>query len=70
MHGPAFRHVVDLSRPTVSYGVVPPWNSAAFPPRGDLDLRGPWADHGYVPLYLDPARIDEVAIDRVTLSPR
>ena len=70
VHGPAFRHVVDLSRPTVSYGVVPPWNSAAFPPRGDLDLRGPWADHGYVPLYLDPARIDEVAIDRVTLSPR
>jgi penicillin amidase len=70
VHGPAFRHVVDLARPDVSYGVVPPWNSAAFPPRGDLDLRRRWADHGYVPLYLDPRRIDEVAIDRMTLSPR
>jgi penicillin amidase len=72
VHGPAFRHVVDLARPMVSYGVVPPWNSAAFPPRGelDLDLRRRWADHGYAPLYLDPKRIDEVAIDRVTLAPR
>jgi penicillin amidase len=69
VHGPAFRHVVDLARPLVSYGVVPPWNSAAFPPRGDLDLRRRWADHGYAPLYLDPKRIDEVAIDRVTLTP-
>jgi penicillin amidase len=67
-HGPAFRHVVDLARPLVSYGVVPPWNSAAFPPRGDVDLRGRWANHGYVPLLLDPARIDAVAIDRVTLA--
>ena len=70
VHGPVFRHVVDLARPRVSYGVVPPWNSAAFAPRGELDLRRRWADHGYVPLYLDPARIDEVAIDRVTLAPR
>jgi len=70
VHGPAFRHVVDLARPDVSYGVVPPWNSAAFPARGDLDLRRPWANHGYVPLFLDPRRIDEAAIDRVTLAPR
>ena len=70
VHGPAFRHVVDLARPRVSYGVVPPWNTAAFPPRGDLDLRRRWADHGYVPLHLDAQRIEEVAIDRVTLSPR
>jgi penicillin G amidase len=70
VHGPAFRHVVDLARPEVSYGVVPPWNSAAFPPRGDMDLRRRWANHSYVPLHLDPLRIDEVAIDRVTLAPR
>jgi penicillin amidase len=69
VHGPAFRHVVDLARPLVSYGVVPPWNSAAFPARGDLDLRRRWADHGYVPLFLDPKRIEQVAIDRVTLAP-
>jgi len=33
-----------------------------------VDLRGRWANHGYVPLLLDPARIDAVAIDRVTLA--
>jgi len=70
VHGPAFRHVVDLARPRVSYGIVPPWNSAAFPPRGAMDMRRRWADHGYVPLHLDPQRIDEEATDRVTLVPR
>jgi penicillin amidase len=70
VHGSVFRHVVDLARPDVSYGVVPPWNSAAFPPTGDLDLRRRWANHGYAPLYLDSKRIDAVAIDRVTLAPR
>jgi len=69
-HGPVFRHVVDLARPDVSWAVVPPWNSAAFGTQGDLDLRRRWADHGYVPLLLDPARIDVEAIDRVTLTPR
>jgi penicillin amidase len=69
-HGPVFRHVVDLARPDVSYAVVPPWNSAAFPARGELDLRRRWADHGYVPLLLDPQRIEAQAIDRVTLAPR
>ena len=34
-----------------------------------LDLRRRWANHGYVPLYLDPKRIEQVAIDRVTLAP-
>jgi penicillin amidase len=66
-HGAAFRHIVDLSQPRVSWGVVPPWNSAAF--AREADLGGRWADHGYVPLHLDPARIAEVAIDRVTLGP-
>jgi penicillin amidase len=69
-HGPVFRHVVDLARPDVSWAVVPPWNSAAFGARGDLDLRRRWADHGYVPLLLDPARIEVEAIDHVTLTPR
>ena len=67
IHGPVFRHVVDLARPDVSYAVVPPWNSAAFPA---LDLRRRWADHAYVPLLLDPQRIEAQAIDRVTLAPR
>jgi len=68
-HGPVFRHVVDLARPLVSYAVVPPWNSAAFPPSGDRDLRARWANHGYVPLHLDRARIEEAAFDRVRLAP-
>ncbi len=68
-HGPAFRHVVDLAQPSLSFGVVPPWNSAAFTPTGDRDLRGRWADHGYVPFLLDWDRIGAVAMDRVTLTP-
>ena len=69
VHGPAFRHVVDLARPLVSYGVVAPWNSAAFAPMGERDLRVPWANHAYVPFHMDWARIDAVALDRVRLSP-
>ena len=69
VHGPAFRHVVDLARPLVSYGVVPPWNSAAFAPTGERDLRVPWANHAYVPFHMDWARIEAVALDRVRLSP-
>jgi len=70
VHGPAFRHVVDLAQPTVSYAVVPPWNSAAFTPAGDRDLTKPWANHGYVPLLLDWNRIGAEAMDSVTLEPR
>jgi len=68
-HGPAFRHVVDLARPDVSYGVVPPWNSAAFPPAGARDMRPAWADHRYVPLLLDWKRIEGVAMETLTLAP-
>jgi penicillin amidase len=69
VHGPAFRHVVDLARRDVSYGIVPPWNSAAFTPTGERDLRHGWANHDYVPLWLDWNRIGAVAMERVTLSP-
>jgi penicillin amidase len=68
-HGPVFRHVVDLSRPLVSWTVVPPWNSAAFPGAGDRDLRAKWADHAYVPLHMDWAQIERVAMDHTTLTP-
>jgi penicillin amidase len=69
VHGPAFRHVVDLARPLVSYGVIPPWNSAAFPARGNRDMRARWATHGYVPFLMDWDRIEAVAVDRVRLTP-
>lgn len=68
-HGPAFRHVVDLAIQDVSYGVVPPFNSAAFASTGDRDLRRPWANHRYVPFLLNWDRIDAAAMDRVTLGP-
>jgi len=69
VHGPVFRHVVDLSRPDVSYAVLPPWNSAAFGAEGDRDLRRRWADHAYVPLYLDWDRASGAAFERVRLAP-
>jgi len=69
VHGPVFRHVVDLSRPDVSYAVVPPWNSAAFGAEGDRDLRRRWADHAYVPLFLDWERATSAALERVRLAP-
>ncbi len=68
-HGPAYRHVVDLAIPDVSYGVVPPFNSAAFTPSGDRDLRRPWADHRYVPFLLNWDRIHAAAMETVTLAP-
>ncbi len=67
-HGPAFRHVVDLARPDVSWAVVTPWNSAAFTPTGDRDLRLRWARHEYVPLFLDASRAG-APLDRVRLEP-
>jgi acyl-homoserine lactone acylase PvdQ len=68
-HGPVFRHVVDLARPQLSWAVVPPWNSAAFPVTGDRDLRARWVQHDYIPLHMDWAKIEQVAMDRVTLQP-
>jgi penicillin amidase len=68
-HGPAYRHVVDLAQPDLSFGVVPPWNSAAFSDQGERDLRRPWADHGYVPFDMNWARIERTALDKVVLAP-
>ena len=60
---------MDLARRDVSYGVVPPWNSAAFTPNGERDLRHRWADHAYVPFLLDWNRIGAAALESVTLTP-
>ncbi len=68
-HGPVYRHVVDLAQPTLSFGVVPPWNSAALGHDGTLDLRQRWAAHGYVPFWLDWRHIEAIAMDHVTLRP-
>ena len=68
-HGAGWRHVVDLARPDVSYGVVPPWNSAAFAPKGERDLRRRWADHGYVPLHMDWQKIGGEVMEILALTP-
>lgn len=68
-HGPVYRHVVDLSQPTLSFGIVPPWNTEAFGRSAALDHRQRWAAHGYVPFWLDWRRIEAIAMDRTTLRP-
>ncbi|MFN8588833.1 MAG: penicillin acylase family protein [Candidatus Eisenbacteria bacterium] len=64
-HGPCWRHVVDLADSSTSFGVIPPFNSEA---RRDADLRGLWANHGYVRLDLDWARVRQAAVDAATLE--
>ncbi len=63
-HGPVFRHVVDLANRDYSYGVLPPGNTS-----GSTRLLARWADHGYVPLYLNWEHIKAVTAERVTLVP-
>jgi len=64
-HGPGFRHVVDLAVAESSLAVIPPWNSDSF----RFDQRPRWAEHRYFPLLRDWARIEECAVDRVSLGP-
>jgi penicillin amidase len=53
--GPTWRHLVDLSVPDSSLAVIPPGNAGDGAHRTDQLQR--WADHRYVPLYLDWDRI-------------
>jgi penicillin G amidase len=66
-HGPVWRHLVDLSVTDSSLCVVPPGNAAAGPHARDMMTR--WANHGYVPLYLDWARIERAAEIEVAMTP-
>jgi penicillin G amidase len=66
-HGPVWRHVVDLAAPESSLCVLPPGNAGAGAhARDHLSL---WANHEYVPLYLDWARVETAAEDAWTLAP-
>ena len=66
-HGPVWRHVVDLAAPESSLCVLPPGNAASGPHVGDHLAR--WANHGYVPLYLDWARVGAAAESEWRLAP-
>jgi penicillin amidase len=65
---PVFRHVVDLASPDSSLGIVTPGNSGVGKHRDDLVRR--WANHGYVRLDLDWARIEENRESEWRLEPR
>ncbi|MFI5371899.1 MAG: penicillin acylase family protein, partial [Candidatus Eisenbacteria bacterium] len=67
-HGPVWRQVVDLARPDVTWGIVPPGNSGEG--RHARDLLAAWANHQLVPLYLDPAKIRAVSESETRLMPR
>jgi hypothetical protein len=66
-HGPVWRHLVDLAAPESSHvcdtaGRTPPVSHAR-------DLLTRWANHGYVPLYLDWARIEAAKESELALEP-
>ena len=69
VHGPAFRHLVDLAEARWSWAVVPPGNSGVRGHKQERAMLARWANHGYVALHLDWARIERAADDVVTLAP-
>ncbi|MGH7732017.1 MAG: penicillin acylase family protein, partial [Candidatus Eiseniibacteriota bacterium] len=66
-HGPVWRHVVDLAAPESSLCVVPPGNAGAGPHARDHLAR--WANHAYVPLYLDWSRIEMARESELRMEP-
>jgi penicillin G amidase len=68
IHGPIFRHLVDLAVTDSSLAIVAPGNAGEGRHRDDL--RHKWADHAYVPLYLDWRRIELVKETELALSPK
>ena len=66
-HGPVWRHLVDLSVAESSLCVLPPGNAAEG--RHARDHLARWAGHGYVPLYLDWARVEAAAGGELRLEP-
>ena len=69
VHGPVFRHVVDLAERRVSWGVIAPANADGPWRGGGAEMRQRWADHHAVPFYLDWARIEAIAADVHVLTP-
>jgi len=66
-HGPVWRHLVDLAVPDSSWCVVVPGNTGEG--RHGRDMMTRWANHAYVPLLLDWARIEAVKESETTLTP-
>jgi penicillin amidase len=68
IHGPVFRHLVDLAVTDSSLAIVAPGNAGEGRHRDDLRQR--WADHAYVPLYLDWDRIELAKESETALAPK
>ncbi|NOT34924.1 MAG: penicillin acylase family protein [Candidatus Eisenbacteria bacterium] len=68
VHGPMWRHLVDLAVPGVSWAVLPPGNSGRGPHA--RDLLDAWSNREYIPLHLDWSRIDELKESEWRLEPR
>jgi penicillin amidase len=66
--GPSWRHLVDLAVTDSSLAIVPPGNGGT--PEHRLDHLERWANHRYVPLYLDWGHIDAAKESRWRLVPR
>lgn len=65
--GPVWRHVVDLAIPDSSFAAIPPGNAAG--PEHARDHLQRWANHRYVPLYLDWDRVRAVRESEWRLEP-
>src|SRR5207249_2488688 len=66
-HAPVWRHLVDLAVPESSLCLVVPGNTGSGPHQRDMMTR--WANHGYVPLVLDWARIERVKERETAMTP-
>ena len=67
MFGPVWRHVVDLAVRDSSLAALPPGNAGG--PEHRLDHLQRWANHRYVPLYLDWDRVRAVRESEWRLEP-
>jgi len=66
-HAPVWRHIVDLAAPESSLCILPPGNAASGPHVADHLAR--WANHEYVPLYLDWAMAEAALGSEWRLAP-
>lgn len=68
-HASVFRLLVDLASPDLALGIIPPGNSGDRASGHARDLLAGWANHGYVPLYLDWAKVVGVKESELRLVP-
>ena len=68
-HAPVFRHVVDLAVTDSSFGVIPPGDSGDPTSPHARDHIARWAEHKYVPFYLNWERVVQAQETEIRLLP-